>query len=165
MSDPMFFLLVLCGLCCFALGIGTAEVVNGYTGQDVRYRNVRCQQEVVSMPTLQLTPQHRRLLEVTGWLPYVEAYLDVIVYYPVAQFVTTAGQPAIGAADIQNGMRVAIIATLGHSDIGIASVIVHEATHHAGYTQHGIYADEATCERHQAQFVQAAQQLLWGRAS
>ncbi len=98
-----------------------------------------------------LLPEHRRILEITGWYNYVSSNIDSIEYYPWNSFSHPNG-PAIGMATQVNGIRTAYIALNNRSDSQVCETIVHEAAHLAGIAQRGQMFGEEEAQAVAARF-------------
>lgn len=110
-------------------------------------------------PELTLQPAHRRILEATGFLAFVEANIDVLHYYHWPAFATAVG-PAWGLASYEAGRRVADIAIEGRADRDVVATIVHEAAHLAGLRDVGQMYDQPFAEAAADQFLTAYNALF-----
>jgi hypothetical protein len=75
-----------------------------------------------------LYESHREILRSSGWLRFVEDSIDRVVYRDVED-IPFGGVRATGLARLENGLRVAYVATRNRPDVEIARTIVHEAAH------------------------------------
>lgn len=94
--------------------------------------------DLIEMPTCKpdgkaenLTKEHRNLLEVAGWLKFVEDNVGRVNYIDADR----VHDNAIGTAEC--GSCVINIATRDMTPVGIAGVIVHEAAHLADKCENG----------------------------
>jgi hypothetical protein len=98
-------------------------------------------------------PEHRRILEMTGWYEFAASNIDSIQYYDWEAFSHPKG-PAIGLAEYTSGKRIASIALKNLNDVQACWVIVHEAMHLSGINQTGQMHGEQQAEAAAAQFWQ-----------
>ena len=98
-------------------------------------------------------PEHRHILEMTGWFAYADSNIDSIQYYQFEAFSTARG-PAVGIAQYLNGKRTAFIALKNRSDAEVCETIVHEAGHLTGISQNGRMYGEEEAQAAAARFWQ-----------
>lgn len=96
---------------------------------------------VIDTGSEKLLPAHRKLLEETGWLEYVEANIHEVRYYDRTAFNTITGL-AVGLSEYLSGRRVADVALRDRPLHEQVATVVHEAGHLAGIEQSGQMFDE-----------------------
>lgn len=102
-------------------------------------------------------PPYKRILEATGWWPFVDQNIDVVQFYSYTHFCMPNGTTAVGLAQVYNGFRYADIAIANRSDVAVAWTIVHEASHLSSVGTTGDLSwDEQAAEAAAARFLQDA---------
>lgn len=101
----------------------------------------------VQAAQIELKPEVRQILEQSGWLQFVTANLDQLVYVSGQTF----GQNLVGLAHIEQDTRIVQIAR-DQTPEDMAATLVHEAAHLAPYRATGQAADEAQAQAVEAQF-------------
>jgi hypothetical protein len=109
-------------------------------------------------PGEKFLPEHRRILEMTGWYTYASSNIDAIEYFDREGFSVPEGL-AIGLARYARGIRVAQIALKNRSDAEVCATIVHEATHLSGIAQIGEMYGEEEARAAELRFWQEWQSL------
>lgn len=105
-----------------------------------------------------LLPDHRRLLEETGWLSYVQGNIDLVEYYPWPGFQTPDGA-AMGVAVYKNGQRIARVAMEDRDDVSIVATIVYDAACLAGIAQTGTLFGQDVSEELEERFLRDVRAL------
>jgi hypothetical protein len=98
-------------------------------------------------------PEHRRILELTGWYNYADSNIDQLEYFDWQAFSHPRGL-AIGQAIYFQGRRIARIAIKDRSDAEVCEIIIHEAAHLSGVQQIGQMFGEEEAEATEAKFRQ-----------
>jgi hypothetical protein len=108
-------------------------------------------QSIVPLKGEKFIPEHRQILEMTGWYAYANSNIDVIQYYDWPAFKYRDGT-AIGLAFCSRGLRVTQVAIKDRSDAQVCWTIIHEAAHLSGVQQFGGMFGEQEAEAAAAKF-------------
>jgi hypothetical protein len=101
---------------------------------------------------VRLRPADEAILERAGWLDYVVNHIDVLRYHDCWAFVIDGGYAA-AYCRVDNAVRLAEVATSGHSDLAIAQHLVHEAAHLEFWTRTGRIGPESYAEAQAEAFL------------